>query len=144
MNSYSVICPDAGLVVRLLLNHEPTATIVTLWREWYQANVTLVAPHLLFYEVSNVLHQYVRHGHLKSTEAETGIQFAFRLGIEAHSDVHLHRQALMIGQQWQLPAAYDAHYLALAERFGGHMLTTDERLYQAVSPALEWVHLWQP
>jgi hypothetical protein len=40
-----------------------------------------------------------------------------------------------------LPAAYDAHYLALAERVGAEFWTTDRRLANKVREALPWVHL---
>ncbi|MBM4457262.1 MAG: type II toxin-antitoxin system VapC family toxin [Chloroflexi bacterium] len=38
------------------------------------------------------------------------------------------------------PAAYDAHYLALAEMYTCPFWTADERLFNAVHEALNWVH----
>jgi predicted nucleic acid-binding protein len=38
-----------------------------------------------------------------------------------------------------LAAAYDAHYLALAERLGIDCWTADERLYNSVRHRLSWV-----
>ena len=38
------------------------------------------------------------------------------------------------------PAAYDAHYLALAEMAGCPFWTADERLYDRVHAELDWVH----
>ena len=38
-------------------------------------------------------------------------------------------------------SAYDAAYLALADRQGESLITADERLYNAVHPKLKWV-LW--
>lgn len=37
------------------------------------------------------------------------------------------------------PAAYDAHYLALAEREGCEYWTADQRLWNTVKAALPWV-----
>ncbi len=44
-----------------------------------------------------------------------------------------------LAHQYGLPAAYDAHYLALAEREGCEYWTTDERLWNAVKAQLPWV-----
>ncbi len=142
MPSFSTICPDASLVVRLLLNEEPEAEIVSLWKGWHTAGYTLVAPALIFYEVSNVLHQYARQGLLPLADVDTGLQLAFRLNIKTIEDVLLHRRAVAIAQQWQLSATYDAHYLATAERYKAQFWTTDKRLVSAVQLDLDWVQLW--
>lgn len=142
MNTFLTICPDANLVVRLLLNDDPGADIVALWKEWHIAEYSLVAPSLIFYEVSNVLHQYARHGRLRVDDVETGLQFAFRLNIKTIGDIFLHRRAVTIAQQWSLPATYDAHYLAAAERYNAQFWTTDKRLVSAVQADMPWVQLW--
>ncbi len=43
-----------------------------------------------------------------------------------------------------LPAAYDAHYLALAERMGAELWTAATRLLRAVRDRLSWVRLVAP
>jgi alpha-galactosidase len=45
-----------------------------------------------------------------------------------------------LAQRLALPAAHDAHYLALAERLGAEFWTADQRLVRAVQPQLSWVH----
>ncbi|HEY3231696.1 MAG TPA: type II toxin-antitoxin system VapC family toxin, partial [Roseiflexaceae bacterium] len=51
----------------------------------------------------------------------------------------LHRRAWEIAHQFKRPAAYDAHYLALAEIAGCPFWTADERLFNAVKDQLGWV-----
>ena len=94
------------------------------------------------YEVSNVLHQYARHGRLPVEDVETGLQLAHRLRIKIIGDIFLHRRAIAIAQQWRLPATYDAHYLAIAERYQAQFWTTDKRLVSAVGTDLTWIRLW--
>jgi len=61
--------------------------------------------------------------------------------LRAYGDAELHQQALKIAQRENLPATYDAHYLALAERLGIEFLTGDRRLFNAVRSRLPWVYL---
>jgi predicted nucleic acid-binding protein len=66
---------------------------------------------------------------------------AIALPIDYHGDAELHRQALVLAGRFTLPAAHDAHYLALAERFSIDFWTTDRKLVNAVSATLPWVRL---
>jgi predicted nucleic acid-binding protein len=51
----------------------------------------------------------------------------------------LHRQALILADAFGLPAAYDAPYLALAERFGCAFWIADQRLLRLVGRRLPFV-----
>lgn len=77
------------------------------------------------------------------TEAETGnaIRAALSLPIRLISDEGDHAAALAFAARFSLPAAYDAHYLALADRLSAQFWTTDRRLANSVRSALPWVHL---
>jgi len=60
------------------------------------------------------------------------LKAALSLPLRLHGDVSLHRWAVDLAERFSLPAAYDAHYLALAEWLGGEFWTADRRLAQAV------------
>jgi predicted nucleic acid-binding protein len=90
--------------------------------------------------VSNALHRYVVHGELLPEEALEGLEAALDLGITLYGDRELHKRALRLAERLSLPAAYDAHYLALAETLGAEFWTADRRLIDAVGAALPWVH----
>jgi len=47
----------------------------------------------------------------------------------------------MLAEAHGLPATYDAHYLALAERLEAELWTADRRLYAAVQAAMPQVNL---
>ena len=143
MTTSKVYCPDASLLVRFLLTGEKGSPIAKLWEGWLQEGASLIAPDLIFYEVNNVLHQYVRHDQLTSHEAETAFQLSFKLNIVTLMDENLHRRALRLADDFQLPATYDAHYLALAERMSASFWTLDAKLVNKVTPQLAWVNLWQ-
>jgi predicted nucleic acid-binding protein len=64
---------------------------------------------------------------------------AFPIGLHAADDLHL--RAVELAALHNLPAAYDAHYLALAERLGIECWTADEKLCNSVRHQLLWVRL---
>lgn len=139
--SNSWVCVDANIVVQLVVGGEHAALIADLWTAWHKAERLLVTPTLLYYEVSNALHRYAAHGNLLPEEAAEALDAALGLGIALEGDIKLHRQALDLAECFSLPAAYDAHYLALAEWLGAEFWTTNRQLVQAVQDALPWVHL---
>ncbi len=134
------VCLDASFVVRLLESTSPDAPAVRLWRQWSAEGRPLVAPALLFFEVTNALHRYVRHGLARPQTARALLDQALRLGIRLYTDADLHLEALTLARELRLPAAYDAHYLALARRLGAECWTADRRLAQTVAGRFPWVH----
>jgi predicted nucleic acid-binding protein len=91
--------------------------------------------------VTNVLRRYAVLGVLLPREAEQLLEAAFQLGISLYGDGSLHRRALQLAEVLSLPAAYDAYYLALAERLGAEFWTADRRLVRAVQEKLPFVRL---
>ena len=51
----------------------------------------------------------------------------------------LHFRALELMERFRKPAAYDAHYLALAEWLHCECWTADERLWNTVKSEFAWV-----
>ena len=73
-------------------------------------------------------------------EANDALDAIVGLGIELRSDAELRPRALALAGKLGLAAAYDAHYLALAERLGVEFWTADRRL-TGRWPNLAWVRL---
>jgi predicted nucleic acid-binding protein len=136
----SWLCVDANLVIRLVADPKDVS-VQRLWERWDAERRRLAAPTLLYYEVTNVLYRYQRHGLMSASAVRLALKAALALPLQLHGEVELHRQALDLADRFSLPAAYDAHYLALAERLGAEFWTADRRLLQAVESALPWVHL---
>ena len=137
----SLICVDASLVVRLVMDTEDDR-LPGQWNEWTEAGKQIAAPTLLYYEVTDALYQYQKHQFLTSEVVEQALAASLSLPIHLHGDPALHQLARKFAQRFSLQATYDAHYLALAEHLGAEFWSADRRLARKVQSQLDWVHLY--
>jgi predicted nucleic acid-binding protein len=134
------VCVDANMVVRLVA--DPTDKVVSaLWAQWNERRQPMAAPALLPYEVTNALYRYQKLGYMTAESARSALKAALALPVRFYPDLELHEDARRLAERFSLPSAYDAHYLALADRLGGEFWTLNGRLARAVQPSLSWVHL---
>ncbi len=138
----SQICVDASLVIRLVADPSDIK-VRALWEQWDTEGRKLAAPTLLFYEVGNALFQYERAGLMSSSSVRAALEAALSLPIELYGGSDLHRLAVELAEHFSLAAAYDAHYLALAESLEAEFWTADARLVKAVQEDLWWAHAVQ-
>lgn len=136
-----VICVDANFVVLLVQAASETSPFIVLWDEWQKQGYQIIAPTLFGYEVTNVFHRMSVAGQILPEEAEQLLEEALNLGITLYGDKALHERALALAKTLNLPAAYDAHYLALSERFNAEFYTSDKRLFNSVKDTITWIHL---
>lgn len=138
--SNSWICLDASVVIRLVTTPQDKK-LKQQFQEW-QENYKLAAPHLLYFEVTNALYQYQRHGMLSEAIVKSALQTSQSLPIQLYSDELLHQQALALAGTYELSATYDAHYLALSQRLAANIWTIDKKLYNSVKTKLKLINLW--
>ena len=140
MSSYSETCLDASVIIRFLTS-TPTGELKELWQEWTDAGVVLHAPALLRYEVVNGIYRLRKAGMLSEAAAKGVITKVLRMPLVLHDDDRLHVRAFELAADHKLPATYDSHYLALAERMDVEFWTADAKLVKAVEHRLPWVRL---
>ena len=138
----SWVCVDASLVVPLLMEHSGER-LEAQWAEWEADGYRFAAPSLLRYEVSNALYQYEKVGRLRGEVVDNALRAVLALPVQIFTDPLLHMTAVQMARRFSLPAAYDAHYLALADRLGAELWTLDQRLARAVEGEFSWVRVWQ-
>jgi predicted nucleic acid-binding protein len=139
MSKSSTVCVDASVILRRTLQPDNEA-IKKLWQSWVDDEVRLVAPTLLFYEVTNGLYQQQRNKVLSPETIWKSLELALDLPINLVNEANLHLRAREIAMQFNLPAAYDAHYLALAEWMQIDLWTADMRLINTLKPfKVKWV-----
>lgn len=88
------------------------------------------APQLLLVEVANVLLRKQRRGELSAPELREMLQAVMSLPIRYFEHGPLLLPACALAETHGL-TAYDALYLALAEQYGAHLVTSDETLRNA-------------
>lgn len=140
MRGHSDLCLDANVVIAYA-GIRNTAATTELWRRWTMECPTLHAPVLLKYEVINAVHRMRAAGMLSTEDSGRALTRAFRLPIVMHNDDALHLRAFQLAADHELPATYESHYLALAERLGVDFWTADAKLANAVGERLPWVRL---
>ena len=144
MSRSSIICVDASVVVRLTLDLDDIS-VRELWDSWLEQKKRLVAPSLLYYEVTNALFRLERSDVYASNLVRDVLDFALTLPIELIQDKKLHQGARELAKRYQLPATYDAHYVALAEGMKADFWTADKRLFNAlIAFEVDWAHLIMP
>ena len=137
MSDFVVV--DASLALKWLLKEEDSNQAQALLESWGREDRRPAAPHLLPAEVTNALHQQVVRGELTVPRAVTLID-DLRSLVDLHPLPHLHARALELASELGQGAAYDCHYLALAETLDCELWTADDRFHRAASPAFPFVH----
>ena len=136
MNNSLTLCADASVIIR----HVTTKAINKHWEKWMQSQTRIVAPTLLYYEVTNGLYRYQKMGTLPPEAVEKALVAALALPIELVLNKELHARARDAAAMYNLSATYDAHYLALAQWMEVDFWTADVRLVNSLKPyKLSWV-----
>lgn len=133
MPSYSIVCPDANFVVNGLRQAGQYETeIAAQWVALARDRTRLLAPTLLFYEVTNVFYQLERSGGISSDEASRLLEAATLIPFEFVEYPTIHREALEIARKYGQKATYDAHYVAVARREQIPLVTSDRGITKMV------------
>lgn len=135
-----MVVVDASLAVKWLVREEDSPDAHALLAAWDREGQQLAAPHLFRFEVTNALHRRVARGALAVHEAAALAEDLFS-DFDFGTPPPLHRRALELASELGQGAAYDSHYLALAEALECEYWTADGRFYRAATAAFDTVHL---
>lgn len=139
MSNSSIICIDASVILRVVLLPD-NQSIQSLWQSWLSKEIQLVAPTLLFYEVTNALYQQQKNKAISPDTIWKTLELTLELPITLINESNLHLKAREIAMQYNLPATYDAHYLALADWMKIDFYTADIKLVNSLKAfKLKWI-----
>ena len=120
-----MIVLDASAAIDWLLQ---TAVGKQIDTRIYAHGESLHAPHLLDLEVAQVLRRLVREGAVSGPRADQAIKDVLDLRVTRYPHF------VFLPHIWRLRdnfSAYDAAYVALAEKLGATLITRDARLASA-------------
>jgi predicted nucleic acid-binding protein len=135
-----MICADASVAVKWVLPEEYSDRALALYTASIAAAEPIVAPALLPIEVANILRQRMVREQLSLADARQLLSHFLSFPISYPASHQLSLRALELAATYNLPAVYDAHYLALAEQLSCPLWTADRRLLRAVRGSLSYVH----
>jgi predicted nucleic acid-binding protein len=132
-----VIVADCSIAIKWIFPEEHSELALALLHEATARGERVVAPPLLLMEFTNAVRQRVRSEGLSHAAAMQAITALLNLPLDIVSLVRetlLEQQiaALAIADRYDLPATYDAQYLALAEQLECEFWTADVRLLRRV------------
>ena len=142
MGVNGTVVVDASVAVKWLVEEIDSDKAHAALQDWDARGITRVAPYLLPFEVANALHRRVLRGELSVGDSTRLITKLLESSLELHQPPHLFGRALELASRLNQSAAYDAHYLALAETLGCELWTADEQFYRAASPVtgiVRWI-----
>jgi predicted nucleic acid-binding protein len=134
-----MICVDSSVAGKWLFTEEHSAQADSLLQATLSSREPIVAPPLLPSEVLNLLRQRQRAGILTLPQAQALLLRFLAVPISLRFPRRMYRRVLELADQYDLPAVYDAHYLALSELLGATFWTADQRLLRAIGTTLPFV-----
>jgi predicted nucleic acid-binding protein len=141
-----VIVVDASVAAKWVLAEPHSDKAEALHLACARAAEPIAAPPLLPIEVTNILRQRMRREGLALTDAVLLLQQFLAFPVALVAPAHLHEDALVLAETYNLPAVYDAHYVALAQALGCDLWTADRRLVSALAsqlPFVKWIGAYQ-
>ena len=137
--SYWVV--DANIAIKTAL--DMTDDLEQFWKRVDEEQITPCAPRLWMSETTSAIRFLLSQKEITSDEAEEALRSVHGLRIEIfNEDEELSLRALELAGKLGQSKAYDAFYLALAEKLVVEFWTADERLFNRCRKDLKlsWVH----
>jgi len=132
---------DAGMAGALFLNLPYSAKVENQYRRWRVNGDQVFAPVLWQVEVASILRREQAAAQITQEDARAILEVLPKLDIQIVSpDAGLLDSSLVWADKLAQTQAYDAQYLALAERLDAEFWTTSRRLFQLLmKQPLKWV-----
>ena len=138
----SEVVLDSGILIATVYPEILTPQAKSLIKQLQADNTTFHAPTLLRYELVAVSRKAVYQGRVTDEEGRRARDTLLSYPVTLHFDDALLKRGYELATEHNRPTAYDAQYLALAERLSCDFWTTDERMFNVVQgkfPRIYWL-----
>ena len=134
-----LVVVDASLAVKWGLPEPYTQQAFELADRWANDETQLIAPCLILAEITNAIYKRVNRREMDLSIARQALHTVLEFGIEIREEPGLSERVLELAHALKMSTTYDAHYLALAEKYGCDLWTGDRRLYNSTKNRFSWV-----
>lgn len=135
-----MIVADASVAAKwLFLEEEHAGQAARLLENTVSRNLPILAPPLLQSEIVNILRQRVRRSAITPDEASALLEEFLELQVIDVDWQSLRHDALVVANELDLPAVYDAQYVVVARAMARDLWTADRRLVRAIDGRLPFV-----
>ena len=133
------IVVDASVVLKWYLSDEKYSQVaLEILDKYVSYEIEILAPSLLEYEVLNGLLIAQKRGRIKEEMLVTAVEGFISLEIPQKALSFFYPEVMNFSESYDL-SAYDASYLALADKESALMVAADESLYNKVKTDLKWI-----
>ena len=130
---------DASVALKWVLDEDHSDAAAALFDDALGEERPILAPPIWLSETTNAIYQRQRRQLISSEDVGSALATLRDLPIHLVLPAGLHQRAVDVARRFQLPATYDAEYLAAAQLLGAEFWTADQRLYRTVARSLNWV-----
>ena len=124
---------DASALIKYVIDEEETLIVEQIVDALLNDDEAMIyVPDLLFIECANILWKKVRRGEVDAKTAEKEVSDLTSIELDSTPTADLMTRALQLACAHGI-SAYDACYLALAERLSVPLLTADDRLIRQLA-----------
>lgn len=125
------IVVDSGVALKWMIAEIYTIEARALRDDCLRRRIPMIAPMLLGYEIGSILRRKVRDSEITDAAAKLALYDILRIVMLVQFDRQMTERAMDIAAITRQKAAYDAQYLALAEREGADVWTADEPFFRS-------------
>jgi predicted nucleic acid-binding protein len=132
-----MICIDASVAAKWVFIEEDSDLAKAIFLAHEDSGV--IAPAFMAAELTNSIRRRVARGLMTQDEGERALNLFLAFEVTLSIDASVHVEALRLAHRFDRPAAYDMHYVALAEIASCDLWTADLRLLNALGGRLAFV-----
>lgn len=118
---------DASVIAKWFFPEENSEIALKIKDDFISGKVSIIVPHLLYYEVNNILKTAVKKFRIDPEIAYKAYSAFLELNIISYSTQELMNESLKIAVHSDI-SSYDASYVALANYLNIPLYTSDKKL----------------